>query len=56
MRVLQEEKMNAIMLVIGVGTLAWNIYATVKNGKNGFHGAVVLGIVLILIGIFSLAF
>jgi hypothetical protein len=48
--------MQAIMVVIGIGALAWNIYATVKNGKNGFRGAVVLGIVLIALGIFSLAF
>jgi hypothetical protein len=48
--------MQAVMLVIGIGTLAWNIYATATNGKNGFRGAAVLGIVLIAIGIFSLIF
>ncbi|MDR2211979.1 MAG: hypothetical protein LBO65_11035 [Spirochaetaceae bacterium] len=48
--------MEIIMLVIGVGTLAWNIFATVQNGKAGFRGAAVLGIVFILWGIFSLIF
>jgi hypothetical protein len=52
----RRERMQTLMLVIGIGTLAWNIFATVKNGKNGFQGAVVLGIVLILIGLFSLIF
>jgi hypothetical protein len=48
--------MQALMLIIGIGTLAWNIFATIKNGANGFRGAMVLGIVLIVIGIFSLVF
>jgi hypothetical protein len=48
--------MEIIMLVMGVGTLIWNIIATIHNGKEGFGGATLLGILLILWGIFTLVF
>jgi hypothetical protein len=44
------------MLVIGIGVVVWNIFATVQNSKNGFFWAAILGVALILIGIFNLIF
>jgi multidrug transporter EmrE-like cation transporter len=54
-RTLRRITMGILSVIFGIGILIWNIYATVSNAKNGFPIMALLGVVIIIAGIYGLA-